>query len=223
MLRDYKFSRRSSGKSPNLDEPENVPVNVKVPEVSVPQTSSDSSSRPPLNAIQEAVQNPSKVSRTPTKVDGGRHSESVMPMRTPEKQGGLGRRYGWGSDSRNVNVNLNVNANMNTPRSCRTVGRALSSGYSEVNSTQNTPTKSVNKPPNPGLLHGGSLKPPVGGSARGYGSVAALSRGSPSTYTTVNTVEVPHFDLKEDPSFWMDHNVQVSSIFNMITFVMISI
>ncbi|KAI3804977.1 hypothetical protein L1987_26916 [Smallanthus sonchifolius] len=184
--------------------------------------SSDSSSRPPLNAIQEAVQNPSKhgnelgfkvskIDRTPTKVDGSRHSESVIPMRTPEKQGGLGRsRYGWGSDSRNEGKIGNVNLSTNTPRSCRTVGRAVSSGYSEGNSTQNTPTKSVNKPPNPGLLHGGSSKPPpAGGSVRSYGNAAALSRGSPNTYTTVNTVEVPHFDLKEDPSFWMDHNVQV--------------
>ncbi|KAI3755534.1 hypothetical protein L1987_55337 [Smallanthus sonchifolius] len=222
MLRDFKINRWSYGKSPNLDETENVPVNVKLHEASVCQMSSDSPSRPPLNAIQEAVQNPSKhgnelgfkvnkIDRTPNKVDGSRHSESGMPMRTPEKQGGLGRsRYGWGSDLRNEGKIGNVNLNTNTPRSCRTVGRVVSSGYSEGHSTQNTPTKSVNKPPNPGLLHGGSSKPPAGGSDRSYGNVAALSRGSPNTYTTVNTVEVPYFDLKEDPSFWMDHNVQVS-------------
>ncbi|KAK9077288.1 hypothetical protein SSX86_005625 [Deinandra increscens subsp. villosa] len=224
MLRDYKLLRRNSGKSPNLDEPENVPVNGKLHEASVvSQMSSDSSSRPPLNTIQEAVQNPSKhgqelgfkvtkADRTPTKVDGSKHPESVMPMRTPEKQGGVARgRFGWGSDSRNEGKigNVVLNTNTNTPRSCRTVGRAISSGYSEGNSIQNTPTKSVNKPPNPGLLHGGSAKPPAGGGVRSYGSVTALSRGSPNTYTTVNTVEVPHFDLKEDPSFWMDHSVQV--------------
>lgn len=27
--------------------------------------------------------------------------------------------------------------------------------------------------------------------------------------TVVNTLEVPHFELNEDPAFWMDHNVQV--------------
>ncbi|KAM0008652.1 putative plus-end-directed kinesin ATPase [Helianthus debilis subsp. tardiflorus] len=206
MLRDFKIMRRNSGKSPNLDEPENVPVNVKFHEASVSNVSSDSSSRPPLNTIQELGFKVGKIDRTPTKVDGGRVLESGMSMRTPEK--GLGRsRYGWGSESRNEGRIGNVN--VNTPRSCRTIGRAVSSGYSEGNSTQNTPTKSVNKPPNPGLLHGGSLKPPAGGSVRSYGNIAALSRGSPSTHTTVNTVEVPHFELKEDPSFWMDHNVQV--------------
>ncbi|KAF5814393.1 putative plus-end-directed kinesin ATPase [Helianthus annuus] len=206
MLRDFKIMRRNSGKSPNLDEPENVPVNVKFHEASVSNVSSDSSSRPPLNTIQELGFKVGKIDRTPTKVDGGRVLESGMSMRTPEK--GLGRsRYGWGSESRNEGRIGNVN--VNTPRSCRTIGRAVSSGYSEGNSTQNTPTKSVNKPPNPGLLHGGSSKPPAGGSVRSYGNIAALSRGSPSTHTTVNTVEVPHFELKEDPSFWMDHNVQV--------------
>ncbi|KAJ0935722.1 putative plus-end-directed kinesin ATPase [Helianthus annuus] len=206
MLRDFKIMRRNSGKSPNLDEPENVPVNVKFHEASVSNVSSDSSSRPPLNTIQELGFKVGKIDRTPTKVDGGRVLESGMSMRTPEK--GLGRsRYGWGSESRNEGRIGNVN--VNTPRSCRTIGRAVSSGYSEGNSTQNTPTKSVNKPPNPGLLHGGSSKPPAGGSVRSYGNTAALSRGSPSTHTTVNTVEVPHFELKEDPSFWMDHNVQV--------------
>ncbi|KAJ0801308.1 putative plus-end-directed kinesin ATPase [Helianthus annuus] len=206
MLRDFKIMRRNSGKSPNLDEPENVPVNVKFHEASVSNVSSDSSSRPPLNTIQELGFKVGKIDRTPTKVDGGRVLESGMSMRTPEK--GLGRsRYGWGSESRNEGRIGNVN--VNTPRSCRTIGRAVSSGYSEGNSTQNTPTKSVNKPPNPGLLHGGSSKPPAGGSVRSYGNIAALSRGSPSMHTTVNTVEVPHFELKEDPSFWMDHNVQV--------------
>ncbi|KAD4179211.1 hypothetical protein E3N88_27802 [Mikania micrantha] len=221
MLRDFKIMRRNSGKTPDLNETENVPVNVKLHEASVHQMSLDSTSRPPLNTIQEAVQNPSnhdqdlgfkvtKTQKTPAMIDGSKHSESGLPMKTPEKQVGLARsRYGWGSDSRNEGKIGNVNLNANTPRSCRTIGRATSSGYSEGNSTQNTPTKSVNKPPNPGLLHGGSTKPPTSGSVRGYGNIAALSRGSPNTYTTVNTVEVPHFDLKEDPSFWMDHNVQV--------------
>ena len=28
-----------------------------------------------------------------------------------------------------------------------------------------------------------------------------------TTPTVVNNIEVPHFELKEDPSFWMDHNM----------------
>ncbi|KAI3708036.1 hypothetical protein L2E82_37041 [Cichorium intybus] len=230
MLRDLKFMRRNSDKIPDVDEPENVPVNGKLHESSVSQMGSDSSSsRPPLSAIRDPLQNPSKreqdsgfksmkLDRTPTKVNASKHSESGMPMKTPEKQGGLARnRYGWALDSRNEVKNGNMNMNTNTPRSCRTVGRAVSSGYSDcnstqntqANSTQNTPTKSVNKPPNPGLSHGGSSRPPISGGVRTNGNFAALSRGFSNTHTTVNTVEVPHFDLKEDPSFWMDHNVQV--------------
>lgn len=231
MLRDLKLLRRNSGKSTDFDEPENMPVNGKFHESSASQMGTDSSSRPPLNAIRDPVQNPgkrdqelgfksSKLDRTPTKVNTSKHSESGMPMKTPEKQGGLARnRYGWGSDSRveGKSGTMNMNMNTNTPRSCRTVGRALSSGYSECNSTQNTqsnstqntPTKSVNKPPNPGLSQGVSSRPPISGGVRSNGSFAALSRGLQNTYTTVNTVEVPHIDLKEDPSFWMDHNVQV--------------
>ncbi|KAL4581238.1 hypothetical protein LXL04_017448 [Taraxacum kok-saghyz] len=219
MLRDLNFLRRNSGKNTDTDEPENVPVNGKFHESSVAQMGADSSSRPPLSAIRDPVQNPSKreqesafkntkLDRTPTKVNA--------TMKTPEKQGGLARnRYGWASDSKNEvkNGNMNMNITTNTPRSCRTVRRAVSSGYSECNltpntqcnSTQNTPTKSVNKPPNPGL----SSRPPISGGVRNNGSFAALSRGFQNTYPHVNTIEVPHFDLKEDPSFWMDHNVQV--------------
>ncbi|KAI3509543.1 hypothetical protein L1887_24905 [Cichorium endivia] len=122
-----------------------------------------------------------------------------MTMRTPEKQGVLARdRFGWGHTGHDSTVN--------TPRSCRTSGRA-SLGFSELNSTHTTPTKSVTKPPNPGLIHGGNSRPPVR-----TGNFAALSKGIPvtsNTCTTVNTIDVPHFDLREDPSFWMDHNVQV--------------
>ncbi|CAH1450375.1 unnamed protein product [Lactuca virosa] len=206
MIRDSKLSRRNSGKNLNFEETENVPVNVNIRESSIRRMSIDSCSRPPLNSIQEPLQNPSKPAqepgfrsskthRTPTKAKS-RHQESAMTMRTPEKQGVLARdRFGWGNDS-----------TVNTPRSCRTLGRA-SLGFPELNSAHSTPTKTVTKPPNPGLIYGGNSRPPVR-----TGNFAALSKGIPvtsNTCTTVNTIEVPHFDLREDPSFWMDHNVQV--------------
>ncbi|KAI3753210.1 hypothetical protein L2E82_25256 [Cichorium intybus] len=209
MMRDSKLSRRNSGKNLNFEETENVPVNVNIRESSVRRMSFDSCSRPPLNSIHEPLQNPSKPGqesgfkssktyRTPTKAKI-RHQESAMTMRTPEKQGVLARdRFGWGHTGHDSTVN--------TPRSCRTSGRA-SLGFSELNSTHTTPTKSVTKPPNPGLIHGGNSRPPVR-----TGNFAALSKGIPvtsNTCTTVNTIDVPHFDLREDPSFWMDHNVQV--------------
>ncbi|KAK9286730.1 hypothetical protein L1049_015133 [Liquidambar formosana] len=187
-------------------------------------------SRP--NSEQEAGVR-SKVERTPTKTKG-KSTDTTLPIRTPDKHAGGGfsarNRFGWakknepgsvgselnddgrtdvrdnlGQLSRGVGLGNGGYTNM-TPRSARTVARA-NSGYSESNSTQNTPTKSVSKPPNPGIRS----KVDGNGGAR-VGNFAALYKGMPMSCgpsTVVNSVEVPHFDLKEDPSFWMDHNVQV--------------
>ncbi|KAI3675271.1 hypothetical protein L1987_84859 [Smallanthus sonchifolius] len=217
MSRDSKFSRRNSGKNLKFEEFENVPVNVSLREPSVGRLSTDSHSRPPLNAIQEPSQNPSKpdyelglksskIYRTPTKPKV-RNPESGMPLKTLEKQGVLGRnRYGWGHDSRDEGRIGNVS----TPKPCRTVPRG-SSCFPESNSIHITPTKNVSKVSNLGLVYGGSSRPPINGGVR-TGNFIALSKGIPvafNAYTPVNTVEVPHFDLREGPSFWMDHNVQV--------------
>ncbi|CAA6667488.1 unnamed protein product [Spirodela intermedia] len=94
-----------------------------------------------------------------------------------------------------------------TPRMFKTMGRT-SSLHSECSSTQGTPTKSVTKPLNPGM---GGSRPSSSVSNRAANS-ALCSKQTPMlsfASSTVNTVEVPHFELKEDPSFWMDHNVQV--------------
>ncbi|KAK4401606.1 Kinesin-like protein KIN-12D [Sesamum angolense] len=204
MLRDFKFLRRNSGKNTNTEEVENVPVNPR--DSLNPQMSTDPS-RPPLNAIQEPSRIPksvsdqdvssfkaSKIDRTPTKPKP-KHSDTSMPFRTPEKQGAaLRSRFNWAQKS-----------------STRAASRANLS-YSECNSTQSTPTKSVNKPPNPSFcLASGSRALNAGARMANY---AALSKGIPSSSnlsTVVNTVEVPYFELKEDPSFWMEHNVQESA------------
>ncbi|XP_011088306.1 kinesin-like protein KIN-12D [Sesamum indicum] len=227
MLRDFKFLRRNSGKNTNTEEVENVPVNPR--DSLNPQMSTDPS-RPPLNAIQEPSRIPksvsdqdvssfkaSKIDRTPTKPKP-KHSDTSMPFRTPEKQGAtLRSRFNWAQKSEHPSTNSAAESkedgrlvsNINTPGSTRAAGRTNLS-YSECNSTQSTPTKSVNKPPNPSFsLTSGSRALNVG--AR-MGNYAALSKGIPSSCnlsTVVNTVEVPYFELKEDPSFWMEHNVQV--------------
>ncbi|KAA8545899.1 hypothetical protein F0562_020650 [Nyssa sinensis] len=184
-------------------------------------------------ADQEVGVRSTKVDRTPTKVKG-KGSDAAMSLRTPEKQGLSARqRFGWGQkneSSSNATESCDEGRteivsymsqssrgvgnggfmNTATPRSTRAVGRANSS-YSESNSTQSTPTRSVTKPPNPALCLTGGSRPPANGGAR-MANFAALSRGIPipgSSSTVVNTVEVPHFDLKEDSSFWLDHNVQV--------------
>ena len=58
----------------------------------------------------------------------------------------------------------------------------------------------------PGYGQSGS-RPPVNAGIR-----VGLVKGLPiyaNPVTVVDTPDVPHFELKEDPSFWLDHNVQV--------------
>ncbi|KAL2344857.1 hypothetical protein Fmac_006142 [Flemingia macrophylla] len=212
MLRDFKLPRRNPGKQ---EEPENVDPGDSS---SVVQRHAEGS-RPPLNAIQDPDAHcESKIERTPSK-GNSKSRGGGAELRTPDKHGGGGsmlwkNRFGWnhrndavssfGDERRGSGVG-NV-----TPRVPRTAGRASSSAaaYSESNSTQSTPTKSVTKPP-PSSVRS---KADGGFSAR-LGNYAALYKGVPSSAcappTVVNTVEVPHFDLKEDSSFWINHNVQV--------------
>ncbi|XP_027112402.1 kinesin-like protein KIN-12D isoform X1 [Coffea arabica] len=226
MLRDLKFLRRNTGKDSSIEDAENVPLNPK--DSLVPQIGSDSSSRPPLNVIQEPAQvlkggldqemsvRASKTDRTPTK---STKATTSVHLRTPEKQGK--NRFGWAQKSESSsnaaemkgdgNGNTRTVANVVTPRSTRTMGRANNSSYSECNSTQSTPTKSVSKPQNPGFCLASGSRPPPSGGAR-MSNFAALSKGIPiscNSVTVVNSVEVPHFEPKEDPSFWLEHNVQV--------------
>lgn len=234
MLRDPKFLRRSSGKNEEL---ENVPVNPRDP---VQTRIGSDLSRPPLNTIQEPIRNSepekeigvkSRVERTPVKAKG-KGSDLALPLRTPDKHGGAGfssrKRFGWAQRSESGSLPDEEKAdsvacsaqpsrggggcgnggfsNVTTPRTTRTVGRATSS-YSESNSTQSTPTKSVSKPPYSVCRS----------KIDRINNLSALYKGIPANPvppSVVNTVEVPHFDLKEDPSFWMEHNVQViASVF----------
>ncbi|XP_059314093.1 kinesin-like protein KIN-12D [Lycium ferocissimum] len=228
MLRDFKFLRRNSGKNTQPEEIENVPVNPR--DSMGPPTSTDST-RPPLNTIQETTTRSlkggvdqqgsvrvTKVDKTPSK---RRYSDIT---KTPEKPVGHQKsRYGWGpkadSSSNSVEVGdegkmdagqqRTVSANA-TPRSTRTIGRA-NSNYSESHSNQNTPSKSVTKPPNPAFSLASGSRNLASGAAR-VANYASLYRGIPSSgnsSTVVDTAEVPHFELKENPSFWMEHNVQV--------------
>ncbi|KAE8721819.1 Phragmoplast orienting kinesin 2 [Hibiscus syriacus] len=214
MLRDFKFLRRSTSKN---EEVENVPVNPK--DSLAYQSSSDGLSRPPLNTIQDPTAKPkpepegsirSRIDRTPTKPKS-KLPDSTLPLKTPDKHGFSSKiRYGWTKNEAAESDLRNGGSTNMTPRVSRGIGRATSSCYSESNSTQSTPTKSVvSKPPVSGYRN----KLDGNGGMRG-GNYSALYRGMPSSsscgpVTVVNTVEVPHFDLKEDPAFWMDHNVQV--------------
>ncbi|KAJ4963751.1 hypothetical protein NE237_023690 [Protea cynaroides] len=241
MLRDLKLFRRNSGKNLAAEETENVSLNpedsslihigtnvTRAPLNSIPEPTQN-----PKSVIEQEVGNRSKLDRTPMKVKGKGY-DATLPFRTPDKQGvGIStkNRFGWlhsndassnGSETReegrtdvgnahnHVPQSFRVIGTNMTPRSVRTMGRATPT-YSECNSTQSTPTKSVTKPLNPAFAPLSGSRPPVNVGVR-TGNVAALSKGIPvssAPSTVVNTPEVPHFELKEDPSFWMDHNVQV--------------
>ncbi|CAA7052987.1 unnamed protein product [Microthlaspi erraticum] len=212
MSRDVKLSRRDSTK---LDEEiENIPENLQSSFLSQTSNNDDSSSssslpRAPLNTIQDPLNNPketrNKIEGTPSKPRAKNNNpDPPLPLRTPDnnkhhRSAAFSKnRFGWGEKCDSV-----ANASLNTtPKAGRVAGRA-NSCYSESNSTQNTPTKSVTKPP--GSCYRGKLD-----GARAGGGYASLYKGSSGQVSAiVNTVEVPHFDLKEDPSFWMDHNVQI--------------
>ncbi|XP_010525678.1 PREDICTED: kinesin-like protein KIN-12D [Tarenaya hassleriana] len=215
MLRDFKFLRRNSGQN---EEIENVPVNLR--ESMLSQMSNDSSSsiplpRAPLNSIQDPLMNPkpekesrSKIERTPTK-PRAKNPDPALPLKTPDRQKSANfsrSQFRWGEKG-DSSSNTNVGSLNMTPKTTRVVGRA-NSGYSETNSTQSTPTKSISKPPASGYRGrvDGSGPVRVGGNASSY---RGMSGSSGHVSTVINSVEVPHFDLKEDPSFWMDHNVQI--------------
>ncbi|XP_019092244.1 PREDICTED: kinesin-like protein KIN-12D [Camelina sativa] len=149
----------------------------------------------------------SKIDRTPSK-PRPKNPDPALPLRTPDKYrssiAALSKnRFGWGDKCDSV-TNTNVGFLNTTPKTGRVVGRA----NSETNSTQNTPTKSVSKPP--GSCYRGKLDGTGAVRAGGYASLyRGLSSSSGQVSAVVNTVQVPHFSLKEDPSFWMDHNVQI--------------
>lgn len=84
-----------------------------------------------------------------------------------------------------------------TPRFSGRAGKS----HSEPTSAQSTPAR----------IASSSRVSLGGGGSRGRGvSSCALMKG---ISVTELCTEVPHFELKDDPSFWKDHNVQVFSFF----------
>ncbi|XP_043725080.1 kinesin-like protein KIN-12E isoform X2 [Telopea speciosissima] len=85
---------------------------------------------------------------------------------------------------------------------------ARGKAHSEPNSAQSTPAKSIFKVSNSaalGICTGTRTLQYIG--ARG-GTSSRVPRGI-SIGPFASYTEVPYFELVEDPSFWMDHNVQV--------------
>ncbi|GJN35335.1 hypothetical protein PR202_gb24092 [Eleusine coracana subsp. coracana] len=155
----------------------------------------DAASRPPLLAIQV----PPASSGVKRKTESPAPTPSKLQFRTPEKAAARSR-FGWAQDlPPRAGGCATPYAAMTTPRAHR--------GKAAGGSTQSTPTKSVTKPAY-GAGMSGSRPPLMSGGPRG----AAVGRGallSVGQQMVVNSAEVPHFELREDPSFWMENNVQV--------------
>ncbi|KAM3323981.1 kinesin-like protein KIN-12C isoform X2 [Capsicum chacoense] len=75
--------------------------------------------------------------------------------------------------------------------------------HSEPNSAQTTPLRRISNVITPGTCSGARHT-----GSKGPTSSSRTSKGTP-LINSEPTVQVPHFELAEDPSFWKDHNVQV--------------
>ncbi|XP_068655925.1 kinesin-like protein KIN-12D isoform X2 [Aristolochia californica] len=220
-------SQRDSSLVPIVLDPARTPLNAILESSQIPK--SEAEHEPGLR---------SKADRTPAR-NKRMISDPRAPFRTPDKPGvsshasmPVKSRFGWGQKNETSSSGDEIRDEVahgtshfplsgrgaatgnwsfkGTPRVVRTPGKA-SSVYSESSSTQSTPTKSVTKPQSAAFGQSNGSRPPVNGGNRA-GNFALMSRGISGpcvSSTAVNTVEVPHFELREDPSFWMDNNVQV--------------
>nr|CAB3466339.1 unnamed protein product [Digitaria exilis] len=212
MVRDLAAPRRTPARASSASEAgndENAPGNAS--DVAAAAAAPDPA-RPPLLAIQPPAscglkRKPESPAPTPSK----------LPFRTPEKAAARSR-FGWApprceEQPPRAGAGATPYSAMTTPRAHR--GKAPVAAASEGGSTQSTPTKSVSKPAY-SIGMSGSRPPMSGGGPRGtglgLGFSTTMGRGGPLSLgpaTVVNSAEVPHFKLREDPSFWMDNNVQV--------------
>lgn len=151
--------------------------------------------------------------RTPERMVA-RHRLSLCPKSQP---GVIGRETdddssyrGPGNQfpplSRGGRLGLGDEHGLTTTLTSKTAAKA-SSMQSDCSSTQSTPTKSAIRLANYGF---GKSRPPISAGTRTM-SLGVTSRPTQisSIPPVVDSVEVPHFELQEDPSFWMDNNVQV--------------
>ncbi|XP_017698849.2 kinesin-like protein KIN-12F [Phoenix dactylifera] len=237
MLRDLRIFRRNSGKFQEGNN-ENVPVGGSESTASQVDSDpsrdplnaiQECVQNPKPGADQRTILK-RKTETTPSKNQIKGSDSQHFPFRTPEKPAAARNRFGWvakGEHGANGAENgdelshqgpsqlpplsrgpsLGIGGSYGTPRSYRVAGKA-SSVHSDSSSTQSTPTKSVTKPTYSGFS---GSRPPMGLGNRMM-SFSMASKGIPISSTpptVVNTAEVPRFELKEDPSFWMDNNVQV--------------
>lgn len=215
MVRDLAAPRRTPARASSASEAgndENVPGDAS----DVAAALAADPARPPLLAIQ-----PPASSGLKRKPESPAPTPSKLPFRTPEKTAARSR-FGWApprceEQPPRAGAGATPYSAMTTPRAHR--GKAPVPAASEGGSTQSTPIKSVSKPAY-SIGMSGSRPPMSGGGPRvaglGLGFSTMTGRGAPLSLgpaTVVNCAEVPHFELREDTSFWMDNNVQVNYIY----------
>uniref|UniRef100_A0A0E0FDL7 Kinesin motor domain-containing protein n=1 Tax=Oryza meridionalis TaxID=40149 RepID=A0A0E0FDL7_9ORYZ len=210
MVRDLAAVRRtparasSSSSASEVGNDENAPVDAS--------DAAAAAARPPLLAIQPPQSGLKRKPESPAP------TPSKLPFRTPEKAAARSR-FGWvpprGDEQPPPRVGGTPYSAVSTPGRHRGKSSAAAAAASEGGggSTQSTPTKSVTKPAY--SIGMSASRPPMSGGQRGAGlglGFSMAARGTPMSFapvTVVNTAEVPHFELREDPSFWMENNVQV--------------
>ncbi|KAL6847284.1 hypothetical protein ACP4OV_023137 [Aristida adscensionis] len=218
MVRDLAAPRRTPARASASEagNDENAPADdcgpAAVAAAAAAAMEPDAASRPPLLAIQPPASGLKRKPESPAP------TPSKFPFRTPEKATARSR-FGWAPPRgeelppRAGGCATPYNA-MTTPRGHRgKAAAAAAPAASECGSTQSTPTKSVTKPTYGAGISGS--RPPMSGGSRvaGFGlRIATAGRGAQLSLgpaMVVNSAQVPHFDLQEDPSFWMENNVQV--------------
>ncbi|XP_020520488.1 kinesin-like protein KIN-12E isoform X3 [Amborella trichopoda] len=155
--------------------------------------------RPPLNLIPDPSQNPNPSSKfVSEKVTDQRPRLEVTPLRNHEKTCEESESQGT--------VHGNGSMHCTTPRSI--LGKGSMGSHSEPSSAQSTPTRNISRVFNHGSYGAYTCaRLPQSSVGKGGGPSKAM-RGLPILASS-NLVQVPHFDLTEDPSFWTNHNVQV--------------
>ncbi|KAM0906318.1 hypothetical protein ACQ4PT_016828 [Festuca glaucescens] len=213
MVRDLGAVRRTPARASPASEAAGNDENAPADGSLAAGDPDAAAARPPLLAIQPpALASSSGLKRKP---ESPAPTPSKLPFRTPEKAAARSR-FGWAPPPRADDLPPRAtpySAAATTPRAHRVkaavpVPAASSEGGG---SGQSTPTKSVSKPPAYNAGMSGSRTMTSGGGARVLGFPMAQSRGTPVSFgpATVSSAEVPHFELREDPSFWMENNVQV--------------
>ncbi|KAI3977284.1 hypothetical protein MKX01_030910 [Papaver californicum] len=137
--------------------------------------------------------NMSQLEGNENEFESSSNSILLPPLRDP-----LSDNRSWSTTTSNNN---------GTPRASGGGGGKGKLPYSEPNSAQNTPSRSLPK----SVSATGCVKPHRGGDvgSRGCGSHPKVCRRVSVLPSEILPVDVQHFELIEDPSFWMDHNVQV--------------